>query len=151
MIVILKKRHFASSEYKHILTSFLYEFTVAKSIIVCDIHNTIEYDEGKIDATLFEKLKKAIDLGTLVIFLSYDTRLERMKKNAQILDSYSGLLKRCPKIFIKKREKGDIVKLICDYFKPSYLLFIDDKTSNIKDVQRKVPFAEVIHYTEHHK
>ena len=161
--LILEKSDYSKNLVeKKIFEYLLYIKLKRKPIIVCDIHNTIEYDNKKIDDDVFSMIKRNYAKYNF-FFCSYDGNADRIKFNSSILNNYSNILKKIPKIFIKKRNKGLILDLIYKYFQKNIgfdkrykynLIFIDDNENNIKDSKKyskKIKKLLLFNYTKHSK
>lgn len=123
--------------------------------VVFDIHNTIEYDDGSIDDTIFSFIKKYYN-SINILFLSFDGNKDRIKKNNSILNNYSAVLKKIPKIFIMERKKDNVLYFIFKTTKNRHILFVDDNEKNISDAEKLKEFypkmkLKMIHYTAHTK
>ena len=157
--IVIKKKEFTKNKILYILKKYLYENLKNKNTIIFDIHNTIEYDDNKIDKIIFNFIK--INHNNLnIILLSYDGNDRRIINNNNILDDYSKIFTKIPKIFIKKRKKhyiiGYIYKLLINKF-GSYkksMYFFDDNYLNILDakkIKKSIPSLNIIHYSVHSK
>ena len=152
--IIIEKMDFKKYILFDRINSYLFNNLKNEKTYIFDIHNTIEY-ENKIDNTIFEFIKKNYKTCNIIL-LSYDGNDERIKFNNDILDNYSDIFKKIPKIFIKKRKKhyiiGYVSKILLNKYKNNKdIYFIDDNYLNIIDANklRNIQKFSIIHYTAH--
>ena len=76
--------------------------------------------------------------GISIFFLSYDSKEDRMRNNAKILNDFG--FTKIPKIFINPREKGVVLRAIYDSIplslKNKKIIFCDDQIFNIKNATK---------------
>lgn len=129
---------------------------VRSPVFVFDIHNTTEYNDGEIDADI-EKFINDHHAQYTILFLSFDGNAERILHNAQILNDHSEIFRRIPKIFIKRRVKGLILRLVWEYLERKGavttpgIVFVDDNVHNIRDAEKVLDPSSAIlfHYGKH--
>lgn len=154
--LIVEKENFKKNTLFEIINRYLSDYLKNSKTFIFDIHNTIEYgDKNKIDDTIFKFIKKNYKTYNFIL-LSYDGNHRRIQFNNDILDNYSDIFKKIPKIFIKKRKKhyiiGYISKILINKYKNSKdIYFIDDNYNNIVDANklRNIDKFNIIHYTAH--
>jgi rhodanese-related sulfurtransferase len=140
--IVIETRDFSDNSIKNKIIDYIKSFDIInyKAVAIFDIHNTTEYDNGKIDHNICSIIKKLTENNISVIFLSYDGQIDRIHQNENILNQHSDLMKTIPKIFIKKRDKGLIIKIISDYLNGNKkILFVDDKRANIESTKLNNP------------
>lgn len=154
----IDKKNFKNKFLSLELNKYLYDNLKNEKTYIFDIHNTIEYDDNQIDKTIYNFIKDNYKKYNF-IFLSYDGNDERIKYNNDILNNYSKILTKIPKIFIKKRKKHYIISYISKILKTKFksnkeIFFIDDNYKNIIDahkISNIVKNFNIIHYTKHTK
>lgn len=137
--LLLSKQDFADKLVAEKICKFISPLKVEFAPVwIFDIHNTIIYEDEKIDVKLAKLITYLIKKGYTCMFLSYDGKDERIIKNEKLINDYSETFKKMPKIFIKKRHKGIVIKHIYDCLettvknKRTYMIiFIDDQIANI--------------------
>lgn len=123
-----------------------------KKTVIFDIHNTLEFNEGEIDQTIYKFIKKNYKKINIVL-LSYDGNSKRIIQNYNIINNISPIFSEIPFIFIKKRKKHHIIFYISKIVKEP-ILFVDDNYKNIidaKKIKKRLENLYIIHYTAHVK
>lgn len=156
--IIIEKNNFKNKKLFNMLNDYLYSYLKNKNTYIFDIHNTIEYGKNNdIDKDIFNFIKKNYK-ETNVILLSFDGNNKRIQFNNDILDEYSQIFTKIPKIFIKKRKKHYIISYIYKLLKSKYtnynnkIYFIDDNYRNIidsKKIIKYIPNFFILHYNAH--
>ncbi|AYV79043.1 MAG: hypothetical protein Faunusvirus1_63 [Faunusvirus sp.] len=118
------------------LHDLLDKIDVSNIIWIFDIHNTVEHD-GKVDKNFLKLITHLIKMKYIVLMLSYDGNAARIDENEAILNK-EDVFKNIPKIFIKIRDKGRVIKSISNIYKTSKIVFIDDKRANITSARNQV-------------
>ena len=150
--LIIDNDLFDAPKLYKLISKYLTKYLKNKDTFIIDIHNTTEYDNGKIDKDIYSlgKNKKFN-----IIFLSFDGNNERIKHNNEIINS-TEIFESSPKIFIKYRKKHYIISAILILLKnlkfDRKVTFIDDNYKNIIDAKKLTKTFDnlsIIHYVKH--
>jgi len=102
--IVIDKNDFKNKQLLNILNDYLYNYLKNKNTYIFYIHNTIEYGTNNdIDKDIFNFIKKNYTKSNIIL-LSFDGNEKRIQFNNDILDEYSQIFTKIPKIFIKKKN-----------------------------------------------
>jgi hypothetical protein len=140
--LILTEKHFKDKVVRELVHEYITPLKVGWAPVwLFDVYGTIVFEDGKIDTKIVKLIDFLIKKGYQVILLSYDASDKRIDEHEKLLNEHSETLKNLPKIFMKKRKKGTVIKYMYQNLsasvkdKKTYMIIsIDDRESNIDDI-----------------